>query len=148
MRIKVNSISDTLMVNKIYEAEKAGVNIQIICRGVCSLVPSKDNLKVKSIVGRFLEHSRIYYFKNSGYFISSADLLTRNLDRRVETLISLKDSNVVKQLKWIIAVLKHDRSNSFEMEKNGEFKRMKGDFDAHSWFANYSDIRKRKKGWK
>ena len=145
--IKVNSISDVKMVNKIYEAANAGVQVNIICRGVCSLVPRK-NLKIKSIVGRFLEHSRIYYFKHSGYYISSADLLTRNLDRRVETLISLKESNVIRQLKWIMEVLKQDKVNSFIATQDGKWKHMKGDFDAHDWMISYSDIKKRKKGWK
>ena len=148
--IKVNSISDVKMVNKIYEAADAGVDVQIICRGVCSVV-SRKNLKVKSIVGRFLEHSRIYYFKNgrnSEYYISSADLLTRNLDRRVETLISLKDSNVIDEVKWIISVLKQDQANSYIQNKDGQWIRIKGDFDAHQWMVEYSDIKKQKKNWK
>lgn len=145
--IKVNSISDIKMANKIYEAAKAGVNINIICRGVCSIIPRK-NLKIKSIVGRFLEHSRIFYFKNSGYFLSSADLLTRNLDRRVEILISLKESNVINQLKWIIEVLKQDKANSFIETDEGKWEHARGEFDAHEWMIEYSDIKKQKKGWK
>ena len=148
--IKVNSISDPIMVNKLYDAADHGVHINIICRGICSIVPRK-NLRIKSIVGRFLEHSRIYYFynnKNKEYYISSADLLTRNLDRRVETLVSLKDSNVVKQMEWIIEVLKRDSKNSFIMTKDGKWYHAKGDFDAHQWFINYSNIKKQKKGWK
>lgn len=148
--IKVNSISDVKMVNKIYEAADAGVNIQIICRGICSLIPRK-NLRIKSIVGRFLEHSRIYYFKNGKnpeYYISSADLLTRNLDRRVETLISLKDSNVIDEISWIIEVLKRDQANSYIENDKGQWVRMKGDFDAHQWMIEYSDIKKQKKNWK
>ena len=133
--IKVNSLSDPIMVNKLYEAADAGVEVYIICRGVCSIVP-RDNLYIKSIVGRFLEHSRIYYFKNnksSEYFISSADLLTRNLDKRVETLVSVKDSNVTKKLDWIIKVMKKDERNSFVMRKNGTFSKEKGTFDSHEY---------------
>lgn len=133
--IKVNSLSDPIMVNKLYEAANAGVEIYIICRGVCSIVP-RENIYVKSIVGRFLEHSRIYYFKNnksSEYFISSADLLTRNLDKRVETLVSVKDSNVIKKLDWIIKVMKKDEKNSFIMRRDGSFSKQKGDFDSHSY---------------
>lgn len=133
--IKVNSLSDPIMVNKLYEAADAGVEVYIICRSVCSIVP-RDNLYVKSIVGRFLEHSRIYYFKNnksSEYFISSADLLTRNLDKRVETLVSVKDSNVTKKLDWIIKVMKKDERNSFVMRKNGTFSKEKGTFDSHEY---------------
>lgn len=145
--IKVNSISDVKMVNKIYEAASAGVDVNIICRGVCSLIPRK-NLKIKSIVGRFLEHSRIFYFKHSGYYISSADLLTRNLDRRVETLIPIKDSNVVYQLEWIVSVLNADRANSFIENEDGHWVHAKGDFNAHQWMIYYSDVKKRKKSWK
>jgi polyphosphate kinase len=148
--IKVNSISDIKMVNKIYDAADAGVKVTIICRGVCSLLPRK-NLYIKSIVGRFLEHSRIYYFKNgknSEYYISSADLLTRNLDRRVETLISLKDSNVIDEISWIIEVLKQDQYNSFIEKPDGKWIKANGSFDAHQWMVEYSDIKKQKKSWK
>lgn len=147
--MKINSLSDKIMADKIYEAADKGVSVYIICRGVCSIVPRK-NLYIKSIVGRFLEHSRIYYFgngKNHEYYISSADLLTRNLDKRVETLISLKDSAVVKQLKWIIDVYKNDNSNSFVMLKDGKWHKKKGDFSCHDWFIKHTNDRKKiKKG--
>ena len=136
--IKVNSISDEPMVEKLYEAADAGVNITIICRGVCSIVPRK-HLRIKSIVGRFLEHSRIYYFRNrkdSEYFISSADLLTRNLDKRVEIMVSLKDSNVIQKMQHIIDVLINDTYNSFYMEEDGSFYMANGDFDAHQYFID------------
>ena len=148
--IKVNSLSDTRMVNKLYEAADAGVKIKIICRGACSIVPRK-NLEVASIVGRFLEHSRIYYFKNGKnpeYYISSADLLTRNLDRRVETLISLTESNVIEDLRWIIDVLNNDQINSYKLDDKGKWSRVKGDFDSHQWFIEHTDEKKRKKKWK
>lgn len=145
--IKVNSISDPGIVNKLYEAADKGVKIFIICRGVCSVVARK-NIIIKSIVGRFLEHSRIYYFKNGKspeYYISSADLLTRNLDRRVETLISLKDSNVVTQISWIIDVMMRDKINSFMQTKDGIWIHEKGNFDSHQWFIEHSyDIIKKK----
>lgn len=136
--IKVNSISDEPMVEKLYEAADAGVNITIICRGVCSIVPRK-HLRIKSIVGRFLEHSRIYYFRNrkdSEYFISSADLLTRNLDKRVEIMVSLKDSNVIQKMRHIIDVLISDTYNSFYMDEDGDFYMANGDFDAHQYFID------------
>lgn len=145
--IKLNSLSDKAMVNKLYYAARKGVQIYIICRGICSIVPCK-NLYIKSIVGRFLEHSRIYYFRNSDTYISSADLLSRNLDKRVEILISLKDSNINKQIKWIIDVLKRDRKNSFEMNGNGNYNHMDGSFDSHQWFIDHTDTMKRKKKWK
>lgn len=134
--IKVNSFSDQIMVQKLYDAASKGVDVYIICRGVCSIVPRK-HLYVKSIVGRFLEHSRIYYFHNNGkpqYYISSADLLTRNLDRRIELLLSLNESNTIHKIKNIINILKKDESNSFVMDEKGKYHRLKGDYDAHDKF--------------
>lgn len=148
--MKINSMSDMIMANKLYEAADKGVKVYIICRGVCSITPRK-NLYIKSIVGRFLEHSRIYYFKNGKdpeYYISSADLLTRNLDKRVEILISLKDSNVVKHLKWIIRVYKEDQKNSFIMTEDGRWEHSKGEFSSHDWFIKHTDVKKEKKNWK
>lgn len=143
--MKINSLSDKIMVSKIYEAADKGVDVYIICRGVCSIVPRK-NLYIKSIVGRFLEHSRIYYFKNNNnpeYYISSADLLTRNLDKRVEILLSLKDSNVTSQLSWIIDVYKNDKANSYYIDKDGIWHHEKGNFSCFNWFINYSNERKK-----
>lgn len=131
--IKVNSISDKDIVAKLYEAASYGVKITIICRGVCSIVPTK-NIFIKSIVGRFLEHSRIYYFKNNKspeYLISSADLLTRNLDRRVEIMVSLKGTNVISSVKKILNKLIKDEANSFIMNKDGKYEKNKGDYNAH-----------------
>lgn len=148
--IKVNSISDELMVDKLYEAAKAGVKIEIVCRGICSIVPQK-NITIKSIVGRFLEHSRIYYFKNGKnpeYYISSADLLTRNLDRRIELLINLKDSNTIKQITWMMDVFRADEANSFIQKEDGTWEKAKGDFDSHQWMIEYSDVKKTKKKWR
>lgn len=146
--MKINSLSDKMMVKKLYEAADKGVKIYIICRGVCSIVPRK-NLYIKSIVGRFLEHSRIYYFKNGNnpeYYISSADLLTRNLDKRIEILLSLKDSNVIKSLKAMIDVYKKDEKNSFEMTEKGKWMHKKGDFSCQDWFMKNSDRLIKKKG--
>lgn len=134
--IKVNSISDTLMVSKLYEAAEAGVMVTIICRGICSIVSCK-HLRVKSIVGRFLEHSRIYYFRNGGHgkwYIGSADLLTRNLDKRIEILVALDDKNIRRKLKFIIETQIMDESNSMAMTPSGEFIPIEGDFNSHEWF--------------
>lgn len=139
--LKLNSLSDIDMVSRLYKAAENGVKVYIICRGVCSIYP-RENIYIKSIVGRFLEHSRIYQFRNGGndeYFISSADFLTRNLDRRVETLISLTGSDVTDKLKYIIDVLKRDSANSFRMTQKGNFKHLRGDFDSHKWFIEASN---------
>lgn len=139
--LKLNSINDQAMINKLYEAANKGVEVYILARGICSIMPTK-NLYIKSIVGRFLEHSRIYYFRNGGnpeYYISSADLLTRNLDRRVEILLLVNDTLSIKKLKNIINVFKEDKKNSFRMDENGVYKKLQGDFDCHQWFIDKAD---------
>lgn len=99
--LKFNSISDLTLINKLAEASLAGVNIQIIVRGICCLLPQvegkTDNIFIKSIVGRYLEHSRIYLFGSGNdeiMYISSADFMTRNMDKRVEVGCPIKDKYV------------------------------------------------------
>ena len=96
IRLKLNSILDELFVDALYRASQAGVDIDLTIRGICALKPGRknisENIRVRSILGRFLEHSRIYHFHNAGedeYWIGSADLMNRNLDRRIETLIRI-----------------------------------------------------------
>ena len=107
--IKVNSITDDQMIRVLYKASQAGVSIDLIVRGICSLRPGipgvSDNIRVRSIVGRFLEHSRIYWFQNGGHeemYIGSADLMERNLDRRVETLTPIRDPEIVEHLRDVV----------------------------------------------
>jgi polyphosphate kinase len=98
--MKVNSLLDPAMVEKLYEASVAGVEIDLIVRGICSLVPGlkglSDNIRVISVIGKYLEHSRVYYFFNHGQdelYLASADLMTRNLDRRIEIMFPVEDEN-------------------------------------------------------
>lgn len=138
--LKMNSINDPEIINKLYEAANKGVEISIICRGICSIIPQK-NLQIKSIVGRFLEHSRIYYFRNAGngeFYISSADLLTRNLDKRVEILFLVTDPQSIRKLKHIRDAFKADQRNSYVMNDAGEYKKSSGSFDCHQWFITKS----------
>lgn len=136
--LKLNSINDSIMIDKLYEAAKVGVKVYIISRGITSIMPM-ENLYIKSIVGRFLEHSRIYYFKNDTrpeYYISSSDLLTRNLDRRVEILFLITDKVCTKKLEDIIYAFKEDKRNSFEMREDGSYIRLKGEFNCHQYFID------------
>jgi len=109
MIIKVNAITDDQMIRVLYRASQAGVRIDLIVRGICSLRPGipgvSDNIQVRSIVGRFLEHSRIFWFNNGGQeemYIGSADLMERNLDRRVETMNPIRDIEVVEHLRDVV----------------------------------------------
>jgi polyphosphate kinase len=116
--MKLNAVTDNEMIRALYRASQAGVRIDLIVRGVCCLRPGvpgvSDNISVRSIVGRFLEHSRIYWFLNGGapqVYIGSADLMERNLDRRVEVLCPIHDARLADQLKSLIlgAVLRDTR---------------------------------------
>jgi polyphosphate kinase len=103
---KMNALEDAGMIRLLYEASRAGVKVDLIVRGVCSLRPGvpgvSDNITVRSIIGRFLEHSRIYYFHNGGeekVYAGSADLMPRNLNRRVEVLFPIESTRIVRRIR-------------------------------------------------
>jgi len=121
--LKMNSLCDKEIIDKLYEAADAGVRIMIFCRGICS-IKHRKNIKVRSLVGRFLEHSRIYYFYNNKsprIYISSADLLTRNLDKRFELMLRVNDPVTQNKLFKILSFYYRDTFNSFEMDKHSRF---------------------------
>ena len=104
--LKMNALTDTHIIEKLYDASREGVRIDLIVRGACCLRPGvkgiSDTIRVVSIVGRYLEHSRVYYARNNGahdLFLSSADLMGRNLDRRVELMFPIDDPALAQQIK-------------------------------------------------
>jgi polyphosphate kinase len=129
---KLNSLTDTKLVRTLYEASQAGVPINLIVRGVCSLRPNVPGLSgtisVRSIVGRFLEHSRIVYFANGGdedIFIGSADWMLRNLDRRVELLVPIDDQKLKRHLKdEVLDVCLRDNHKARKLMPDGTYERI------------------------
>ena len=130
IRLKMNSLTDKTLIDKLIEASQAGVTVQMVIRGICCLkagVPGEtDHIEIRSIVGRFLEHSRIYLFgKNirTRAFISSADWMTRNMVRRVEVAAPVSDPAQVNQLEDIFSAYWKDSSQAWEMMNDGTYRR-------------------------
>ena len=123
--LKVNSLVDEGIIHKLYEASNAGVKINLIVRGICCLVPGligySTNIKAISIIDKFLEHSRVYWFSNHGkekLFLSSADLMTRNLDRRIEVAFPIYDPNLIKELKHLLDLQLLDNTKARIIDKD------------------------------
>lgn len=129
IRAKMNSLSDDQIIAALYEASQAGVTIELIVRGICCLIPGikgfSENITVKSIIGRYLEHSRIYYFYNNGeeeYYLASADWMKRNLDRRIEVLFPIENKTLQHMIQTIFDLQMQDSANSWILESNGSYK--------------------------
>jgi polyphosphate kinase len=125
---KMNSITDKKLIMKLYEASIAGVKIDLIVRGTCCLRPGiqgvSENIKVRSIVGRFLEHSRIFYFHHNGegkIYLSSADWMTRNMEKRVEILFPIFEGSIKIRLNHILHSYLADNVKARELDSNGNY---------------------------
>ncbi|BBA78831.1 polyphosphate kinase [cyanobacterium endosymbiont of Rhopalodia gibberula] len=125
---KMNALVDPQMIRTLYEASQAGVKIDLIVRGICCLRPGvkgiSDNINVISIIGRFLEHSRIFYFHNGGeekIYIGSADWMTRNLSRRVEAITPIEDPSIMQELQEILGIMLADNRHAWELQSDGSY---------------------------
>ncbi len=128
IRAKMNSLVDPDIIDLLYAASQAGVKIELIIRGMCCLYPGRegvsDNISVVSIIGRFLEHSRLFWFANGGEpeaYIGSADWMPRNLDRRVEAVTPIEEPALREQLERLLQIYLDDNRGSFDMHNDGSF---------------------------
>lgn len=130
IRLKVNSIVDEQIIDALYRASRAGVEVQVWVRGICSIKPGvpglSENITIRSIVGRYLEHSRVFAFWNDGHeevFIGSADMMHRNLDRRVETLIQLTSTEHMRDIQQLFDKAMSPQTASWWGEPDGTWTR-------------------------
>ncbi len=151
--IKANSLVDSQIIRDLYRASQAGVQVDLIIRGICCLRPGvegiSDNIRVYSIVGRFLEHSRIYYFQNDGLphiYLGSADPMPRNIDRRVEVVFPIEDDQLQQQIIAILNIYLHDTAKSHILQANGQYiprnsllEEEEEPFNSQLWFLHNRD---------
>jgi polyphosphate kinase len=130
--VKVNGLEDPSIVEELYRASMAGVDIDLVVRDICRLRPGiegvSETVSVHSIVGRFLEHSRVFYFENGGeprYYIGSADWMTRNLDNRVEAVAPVTDPALKRQLQFILTLQLSDNRRRWVMNESGEYEQQR-----------------------
>jgi polyphosphate kinase len=142
---KMNALVDEEVIQALYKASQHGVKIQLLIRGVCCLIPGikglSDNIEVRSILGRFLEHSRIFYFSNGGdeaeIYLASADWMPRNFMRRVEIMFPILDQKSYHLLEHILAVYWQDTVKSWLLNSNGSYTRLQSQEDNAFWAQNH-----------
>jgi polyphosphate kinase len=150
MILKMNALEDPQMIRLLYRASQAGVRLDLLVRGICCLRPGvpgvSENIRVTSILGRFLEHSRIYYFRNSGneeIYLGSADFMPRNLNRRVEVLFPLEGERQIRRVKdQILSTYLADNMKSRHMHSDGSYTRVspgegQREISAQAWFLSH-----------
>ena len=145
IRFKLNSLLDEEIIDHLYEAADAGVKVEIVVRGICSIrlntQARRENIKVRSILGRFLEHSRIYYFRNGGaedYYIGSADMMHRNLDRRVESLVLIESEKHKQRLAAILDDSVSDKYSTWKLTDENKWVRNTKDHDGN-YLVSFQD---------
>ena len=134
IRIKVNNLTDPVLIEELYRASQAGAEIDVIVRAICTLVPGvkgvSENIRVRSVLGRFLEHSRLFCFEAGDertYLLGSADLMPRNLDHRIEVVVPVEDTHVRNEIESIFKALLADNSQAWELDPDGTWERVKPD---------------------
>lgn len=150
---KLNSFTSYKLVDKLYEASKSGVKIKLLIRGICCLIPAKiglsENIEVKSVVDKYLEHSRVYVFENAGdikVFISSADLMTRNIEKRVEVACPVYQDNLKEQILKTLSISDNDnvKTRKINQSVQNEFISnpkiaIRSQWDTYTYFKNNLD---------
>jgi len=150
----MNALIDRRMIKLLYEASRAGVQVDLLVRGMCCLRPgipgTSENIRVTSIVGRFLEHSRLFYFRNGGdeeVYLGSADMMPRNLNRRVELLFPVRDPNLVRHLRdEVLATYLAEVVKARHMNANGTYSRdprysNRRELNSQEWFIKQATQR-------
>jgi polyphosphate kinase len=157
IRLKLNSLVDEIIIDALYRASMAGVPIDIWVRGICALVPGvpglSDTITVKSVLGRYLEHSRIFWFENAGspvVYIGSADMMHRNLDRRIEALVQITDDGHIEQLNQQLNRGMSAEHMSWSLDSTGAWTRHSQDKEGQPLLdvqnETMAEIMKRKRG--
>jgi polyphosphate kinase len=138
IQFKMNALEDKEMTHALYEASQAGVKVDLIVRDTCRIRPGlagvSENIRVVSVVGRFLEHGRIYYFHNGGqeeYYVGSADAMTRNLEHRVEVLAPVEDLRHQAELRFVLDTQLNDARGAWDMQSDGTYVQRHPGHHAH-----------------
>jgi polyphosphate kinase len=132
IRMKVNSLTDEKVIEALYDASHAGAEIDVVCRSICSLRPGvkglSENIRVRSVVGRFLEHSRVFVLEagdKTTCLMGSSDLMPRNLDHRLEVVVPVEDTRARQRVNAMFDALLSDNTNSWELNGDGAWRRLR-----------------------